>query len=47
MLWEPYIGESVSHLPDICLADQEIWQTMSPLIYFETVELQRLERILR
>ena len=38
MLWEPYIGESVIHLPDICLANHEIWQTMSPLICFETVE---------
>ena len=47
MLWEPYIGESVAHLPDICLANQEIWQTMSPLIFFVTVERHRLERVLR
>ena len=46
MLWEPSIGESVAHLPDICLADHEIWQTMSPLICFETVEWHRLERVL-
>ena len=47
MLWEPYIGESVAHLPDICLVDQEIWWTMSLLICFETVEWHRLERVLR
>ena len=46
MLWEPYIGESVAHLLDICLADQEILRTMSPLICFETVEWHRLERVL-
>ena len=46
MLWEPYIGESVAHLPDICLADKEIWRTMSPLICFETVEWHCLERVL-
>ena len=27
----------VDRLPDICLADQDIWRTMSPLICFETV----------
>ena len=47
MLWEPYIRELVAHLPDICLANQEIWQTMSPLICFETVEWHRPERVLR
>ena len=47
MLWEPYIGELVAHLPDICLADQEIWWTMSPLICFETVEWHHPERVLR
>ena len=47
MLWGPYIGESVAHLLDICLTNQEIWQTMSPLICFETIKLHRLERVLR
>ena len=46
MLWEPYIGELVAHLPDICLANQEIWRTMSPLICFETIEWHRLKRVL-
>ena len=46
MLWEPYIGESVAHPLDICLADQEIWRTISPLICFETVEWHRPERVL-
>ena len=46
MLWEPYIGELVAHLLDICLADQEIWWTKSPLIYFETVEWHCPERVL-
>ena len=47
MLWETYIGESVAHLPDICLVDQEIWLTISPLIFFETVEWHRPEQVLR
>ena len=46
MLWGPYIGESVAHPPDICFADHEIWRAMSPLIYFETKEWHRLERVL-
>ena len=46
MLWEPYIGESVAHLPDICHVDQKIWRTISPLICFETVEWHRPERVL-
>ena len=46
MLWEPYIGESVSHLPNKCLVDQEIWWTMSPLICFEIVEWHHLKRVL-
>ena len=47
MLWEPYIGESVAYLPYICLADQEIWRMMSPLICFGTIKWHRLERVLR
>ena len=47
MLWEPNIRESVARLPDICLANQEIWRTMSPLICFETVEWHHPERVLR
>ena len=37
----------VDQLPDICLADQETWRTMSPLICFDTVEWHRPERVLR
>ena len=47
MLWESYIGELVAHLPDICLSDQDIWRTISPLICFETIEWHHLERVLR
>ena len=47
VLWQPYVGEVVDQLPDICLADQEIWRTMSPLICFDTVEWHRPERVLR
>ncbi|RVW71982.1 Serine/threonine-protein phosphatase 7 long form-like [Vitis vinifera] len=35
VLWEPYMGDLVAHLPAISLADQEIWRTMSPLICFD------------
>ena len=47
MLWEPYIGESVVHLPDIYLVNQGIWRKMSPLMWFETVEWHHPERVLR
>ena len=46
MLWEPYIRESVIHIPDICFVHQEIWQTMPLLICFETVEWHHPERVL-
>ena len=41
------MGELLDQLPYICLADQEIWRTMSPLICFEIVEWHRPERVLR
>ncbi|RVW47324.1 Serine/threonine-protein phosphatase 7 long form-like [Vitis vinifera] len=45
VLWEPnYMGDLVVHLPAISLADQEIWQTSSPLICFDIVKWHRLER---
>ena len=47
VLWQPYVGELVDQLPDICLADQDIWRTMSLLICFETIEWHRPERVLR
>ena len=47
VLWQPYVGDVVDQLPDICVADQEIWRTMSPLICFDTVEWHRPERVLR
>ena len=40
------MGELLDQLPYICLADQEIWRTMSPLICFEIVEWHPLERVL-
>ena len=40
------MGELLDRLPYICLADQEIWRTMSPLICFEIVEWHRPERVL-
>ncbi|RVW75039.1 Serine/threonine-protein phosphatase 7 long form-like [Vitis vinifera] len=46
VLWEPYMGDLVAHLPAISLADQEIWR-MSPLICFDIVEWHRPERVLR
>ncbi|RVW77125.1 Serine/threonine-protein phosphatase 7 long form-like [Vitis vinifera] len=47
VLWEPYVGDLVAHLPAISLADQEIWRTMPPLICFDIVEWHRSERVLR
>ncbi|RVW84511.1 Serine/threonine-protein phosphatase 7 long form-like [Vitis vinifera] len=47
VLWEPYMGDLVTHLPAISLADQEIWRTMSPLICFDIVQWHRPERVLR
>nr|CAN62346.1 hypothetical protein VITISV_006921 [Vitis vinifera] len=44
---QPYMGDLVAHLPVISLADQEIWRTMSPLIFFDIVEWHRPERVLR
>ena len=41
------MGELLDQLPYICLADQEIWRTMSSLICFEIVEWHRPERVLR
>ena len=41
------MGDLVAHLPAISLADQEIWQTMSPLICFDIVEWHRPEQVLR
>ena len=36
----------VVHLPVISLANQEIWQMMSPLICFDIVEWHQPERVL-
>ncbi|RVX06230.1 Serine/threonine-protein phosphatase 7 long form-like [Vitis vinifera] len=47
VLWDPYMEDLVAHLPMISLADQEIWRTMSPLVYFDIVEWHRLKRVLR
>ena len=41
------MGELLDQLPYICLANQEIWRTMSPLICFEIAEWHRPERVLR
>ena len=45
MSWQPYEGALLDQLPYICLADQEIWRTMSPLICFEIVEWHRLHAV--
>ncbi|RVW34266.1 Serine/threonine-protein phosphatase 7 long form-like [Vitis vinifera] len=47
VLWQPYTDDILALLPDICLADQDIWRTMSPLIFFDIVEWHRPERVLR
>ncbi|KAL6313700.1 hypothetical protein AAG906_010118 [Vitis piasezkii] len=47
VLWEPYMGDLVAHLPAISLVDQEIWRTMSPLICFDIVKWHRPKRVLR
>ena len=41
------MGDLVAHLVAISLVDQEIWRTMSPLIFFDIVEWHRPERVLR
>ncbi|RVW69911.1 Serine/threonine-protein phosphatase 7 long form-like [Vitis vinifera] len=47
VLWQPYTDDILALLPDICLADQDIWQIMSPLVFFDIVEWHRPERVLR
>ena len=41
------MGVLLDQLPYICLANQEIWRTMSPLICSEIVEWHRPGRVLR
>ncbi|KAL6342202.1 hypothetical protein AAG906_006816 [Vitis piasezkii] len=47
VLWQPYTDDILALLPDICLADQDIWWMMSPLFFFYIVEWHRPERVLR
>ncbi|KAL2932634.1 Serine/threonine-protein phosphatase 7 long form-like protein [Bienertia sinuspersici] len=42
------IGEAVmERLPEICCSDPHIWRTRAPLICFDIVELQLLDRVMR
>ena len=36
----------IAHLPAICQVNEEIWQTMSPLICFDIIEWHRPEQVL-
>ena len=47
VLWQPYIDDILALRPDICLVDQDIWQTMSPLIFFYIVEWHCPKRVLQ
>ena len=47
VLWEPYTTDLIAHLLTICQADEEIWQTMSPLICFDNIEWHKPKRVLR
>lgn len=45
-VWQPY-ADIITSLPDCCLCGREIWQTVSPLICFDVVELHYPNRVLR
>lgn len=47
MIWQPYTPERLALLPDICLKDQDVWQTIAPLICFDVIEWHRPDRVLR
>ncbi|KAL6346186.1 hypothetical protein AAG906_027930 [Vitis piasezkii] len=47
IIWQPYTPEILEKLPPICVADQQIWRTVAPLICFEIVEWHHPDRVLR
>lgn len=47
MTWEPYDHASLAALPELCVADQHIWHTRSPLICFDIVEWHFPDRVFR
>lgn len=47
MIWQTYTPERLALLPDICLKDQDVWQTIAPLICFDVIEWHRPDRVLR
>lgn len=47
VVWQPYSDDVIAGLPKYCLAGQDIWRTVSPLICFHIVELHRPDRVLR
>nr|POF27679.1 serine/threonine-protein phosphatase 7 long form like [Quercus suber] len=47
MIWQPYTTERLALLPDVCVKDQHVWQTIAPLICFDVVEWHRPDRVLR
>ncbi|KAL6323478.1 hypothetical protein AAG906_039050 [Vitis piasezkii] len=34
VLWQPYTDDTLALLPNICLANQDIWQMMSPFFFY-------------
>nr|XP_048334933.1 serine/threonine-protein phosphatase 7 long form homolog isoform X2 [Ziziphus jujuba var. spinosa] len=47
MTWQPYTSERLASLPDICIRDQHVWQTIAPLVCFDIVEWHQPDRVLR
>ncbi|KAL0013037.1 hypothetical protein SO802_000106 [Lithocarpus litseifolius] len=47
MIWQPYTTVRLALLPDVCVKDQHVWQTIAPLICFDVVEWHRPDRVLR
>lgn len=47
MIWQPYTTERLALLPDVCVKDQHVWQTVAPLICFDVVEWHHPDRVLR
>ncbi|CAI9088580.1 OLC1v1022948C1 [Oldenlandia corymbosa var. corymbosa] len=45
-VWQPY-AYIIGSLPDYCLSGREIWQTVSPLLCFDVVEMHYPDRVLR
>lgn len=45
-VWQPY-ADVINILPEYCISGHQIWQTVSPLICFDVVELHYPDRVLR